>query len=107
MTVIRVLAMNVCVCRMEDTPDLEMVFSKFDEMMNLIGRYFIIIIIIFIIIAIFYFSCSFEGEVFQEWSEGVDAIAQTNLDKPLLVREVSDEGLDLIQVNFDPEVCVQ
>lgn len=53
MTVIRVLAMNVCVCRMEDTPDLEMVFSKFDEMMNLIGRYFIIIIIIFIIIAFF------------------------------------------------------
>ena len=43
--------------------------------------------------------------MFQDWSESVDAIAQTNLDKPLLVREVSEEGLDLIQVNFDREVC--
>lgn len=25
-------------CRMDGTPELEMVFSKFDEMMNLIGE---------------------------------------------------------------------
>lgn len=41
--------------------------------------------------------------MFQEWTAGVDVIAKSNLEKPLLVREVKDE-LELIQVNFDPQV---
>lgn len=41
--------------------------------------------------------------MFQEWSEGIDVIAKTNLDKPLLVRETRD-NFDLIRVNFDPKV---
>ena len=49
----------------------------------------------------------FEAEVFTEWAEGVDEIAKTNLEKPLLVRE-QKESHDLIRVNFNPQVhCVQ
>ena len=38
-----------------------------------------------------------------EWVKGVDDVAKTNLEKPLLVRGVKDSG-DVLKVNFDPEV---
>lgn len=49
------------------------------------------------------FPFRFEKETFTEWAEGVDEIAKTNLEKPLLVRERKDAH-DLIRVNFDPQV---
>ena len=49
------------------------------------------------------YSCRYETDVFSEWVEGVDQVAKTNLEKPLLVRETKDK-LDRIAVNFDPEV---
>ena len=49
------------------------------------------------------FHFRFEKEVFTEWAEGVNEIAKTNLEKPLLVRERKDAH-DLIRVNFDPQV---
>ena len=45
----------------------------------------------------------FDDEVYADWQQEVDKIAQTNLEKPLLVREIKDE-LDLVRVNFDPQV---
>lgn len=48
---------------------------------------------------------SYESEVYTEWVEGVDAIAKTNLEKPLLVRGKKEAmASDLIRVNFDPQV---
>ena len=44
---------------------------------------------------------SYEEEVFTEWTQGVDDIAKTNLDKPLLLRNPSTQ---LISVNFDPQL---
>ena len=49
------------------------------------------------------YSCRYETDVFSEWVEGVDQVAKTNLEKPLLVRETKDK-LDRIAVNFDREV---
>ena len=43
--------------------------------------------------------------MFTEWAEGVDVVAKTNLEKPLLVRERKDSH-DLIRVNFNPNVSV-
>ena len=40
--------------------------------------------------------------MYSEWTVTVDDIAQTNLEKPLLVR--ADDSSQL-SVNFDPEVC--
>ena len=51
----------------------------------------------------FVYSCRYETDVFSEWVEGVDQVAKTNLEKPLLVRGTKDTS-DLIRVNFDPEV---
>lgn len=51
------------------------------------------------------FLCRFEDEVYTEWVQEVENIAQTNLEKPLLVRETRDQ-LELIQVNFDPQVLL-
>ena len=44
----------------------------------------------------------YETEVFTEWTQGVDEVAKTNLDKPLIVRDPSSLQ---ISVNFDPKVC--
>jgi dynein heavy chain len=66
-----------------ETPMSTTVFSKCDEMLVLIKN--------------------FEVEVFHEWSEGVDTIAKSNLEKPLLVKETKND-LDLIHVNFDPKL---
>ena len=46
---------------------------------------------------------SFDKEMYAEWKLEVDKIAQINLEKSLLVRETRDQ-LDLIKVNFDPQV---
>ena len=59
-------------------------------------------IIIFLVV-LFLFDYRFEKEVFTEWAEGVDAVAKTNLEKPLLVRERKDDH-DLIRINFNPKV---
>ena len=55
-------------------------------------------------IHLFYFS-SFEAEVYNEWVSGVDEVAKTNLEKPLLVWE-KKESMELVKVNFDPKVNV-
>ena len=44
----------------------------------------------------------YEAEVFTEWTQGVDEVAKSNLDKPLIVR---DPNSLQISVNFDPKVC--
>lgn len=41
--------------------------------------------------------------MYTEWVKGVDAVAKTNLEKPLLVRGKKDGG-DILKVNFDAEV---
>lgn len=46
---------------------------------------------------------SYEKIVYDEWAEGVDAIAKTNLEKPLLKWEGSD-SVELLKVNFDSKV---
>ncbi len=43
----------------------------------------------------------YSDEVYSEWVAGVDEVARTNLEKPLLLRET--ESLQ-IAVNFDSEV---
>ena len=48
-------------------------------------------------------TCSYETEVFQKWVEGVDSVAKTNLEKPLLVWDGSD-STELLKVNFDVKV---
>ena len=40
--------------------------------------------------------------MYSEWTATVDKIAQTNLEKPLLVRA---EDSSQLSVNFNPEVC--
>ena len=40
--------------------------------------------------------------MFTEWTQGVDEVAKTNLDKPLIVRDANSLQ---ISVNFDPKVC--
>ena len=52
---------------------------------------------------IFLFSSDLRRKT--EWAEGVDVVAKTNLEKPLLVRERKDSH-DLIRVNFNPNVSV-
>lgn len=47
-------------------------------------------------------TCSYETEVYSEWTQGVDEVAKANLDKPLLVRDPNNLQ---ISVNFDPKVC--
>ena len=47
-------------------------------------------------------SYRYETEVFSEWTQGVDEVAKTNLDKPLIVR---NPRTLFISVNFDPKVC--
>lgn len=44
---------------------------------------------------------SFEDKTYTEWTEGVDVIAKTNLERPLLVRDASTE---LLSVNFNPQL---
>ena len=44
---------------------------------------------------------SFEDKTYTEWTEGVDVIAKTNLERPLLVRDASNE---LLSVNFNPQL---
>ena len=52
----------------------------------------------------FYAFCyRYEAEVYMEWVKGVDEVAKTNLEKPLLVRGVKESG-DVLKVNFDPKV---
>ncbi len=41
--------------------------------------------------------------MFQKWVEGVDSVAKTNLEKPLLVWDGSD-SMELLKVNFDAKV---
>ena len=53
-------------------------------------------------IHLFHFS-SFEEEVYNEWVSGVNEVAKTNLEKPLLVWE-KKESMELVKVNFDPKV---
>ena len=53
-------------------------------------------------IYLFHFS-SFEEEVYNEWVSGVNEVAKTNLEKPLLVWE-KKESMELVKVNFDPKV---
>ena len=48
-----------------------------------------------------FFVFSFEGELYTEWTQGVDEVANANLEKPLLLR---DRDTHLISVNFDPKV---
>ena len=55
-------------------------------------------------IHLFHFS-SFEEEVYNEWVSGVNEVAKTNLEKPLLVWE-KKESMELVKVNFDPKVHV-
>ena len=57
---------------------------------------------LYIYIHLFHFS-SFEEEVYNEWVSGVDEVAKTNLEKPLLVWE-KKESMELVKVNFDPKV---
>ena len=45
--------------------------------------------------------CSFEDKTYTEWTEGVDVIAKTNLERPLLVR---DSNTELLNVNFNPQL---
>ena len=45
--------------------------------------------------------CSYEDEVFSEWTQGVDDIAERNLDKPLLLRHPRNL---FISVHSDPQV---
>ena len=45
--------------------------------------------------------CSFEDKTYTEWTEGVDVIAKTNLERPLLVR---DSHTELLTVNFNPQL---
>ena len=52
-------------------------------------------------IKIYIFSYSFEDKTYLEWTEGVDAIAKTNLERPLLVR---DDNTELLSVNFNPQL---
>lgn len=42
-----------------------------------------------------------EDEVYSGWTEKVDEVAKTNLEKPILLRN-AETGL--ISVNFDPQV---
>ena len=46
-------------------------------------------------------TSSYEDEVFQEWSRGVEEVAHINLKKPLLIK---DEQTNSISLNFDPQV---
>lgn len=48
-------------------------------------------------------SASYDEKIYSHWTQGVDQIAQQNLDKPLIIR---DPNTKLIKVNFDPEVSV-
>lgn len=48
-----------------------------------------------------FLSCSYEDEVYSEWTGGVEEVSKINLEKPLLIR--SDDSSQLT-VNFDPEV---
>lgn len=48
-------------------------------------------------------SYSFETDVYTNWAKGVDEVAKSNLEKPLLVWEKKGT-IDLIKVNFDPQV---
>lgn len=48
--------------------------------------------------------CSYEDEVYSEWVGGVDEVARTNLEKPLLLRNTDSLH---ISVNFDPKVRKQ
>jgi len=45
--------------------------------------------------------CRFEDDVYCDWTQGVNEVALTNLNKPLLLR---DKDAQLISVNFDPKV---
>lgn len=45
--------------------------------------------------------CSYEIEVYQEWTSKVEEVSKTNLEKPLLIR---NEETSQLTVNFDPEV---
>lgn len=44
----------------------------------------------------------YETETYKKWTTEVNRVVQTNLEKPLLVR--NEETL-LLTMNFDPEVC--
>ena len=46
-------------------------------------------------------SLSYEDEVYSEWTQGVESVARTNLEKPLLLRNTDTQ---YIGVNFDPQV---
>ena len=46
---------------------------------------------------------SYETEVYNKWISGVDAVAKTNLEKPLLVWDKTNT-IGLLKVNFDAEV---
>ena len=41
--------------------------------------------------------------MYSEWTQGVDEVALTNLEKPLLLRSPESQ---LISVNFDPKVMI-
>jgi dynein heavy chain len=64
-----------------ESAEAMLVFSKYDEMMNLIEKK--------------------EDEVYEEWIATVDEVAKANLEKPLLVR---DPNTLMIGVNFDPQL---
>ena len=117
-----------------DSPEVKEVFNKYDEMMSYITRYMYVLLIVFfslvslnyVTIALLYVSpflltlylaislinyyhClntfSFEADVFIEWASGIEVIAKTNLEKPLLIWENKD-GKEILKVNFDPEVSL-
>ena len=55
-----------------------------------------------ITMVVFIVLFSYEKEVFEDWTKGVDVVAKANLDKPLIVRDPHNLQ---ITVNFDPKVC--
>lgn len=46
-------------------------------------------------------TCSYEVEVYQQWTSQVEEVSTSNLQKPLLIR---NEETSQLKVNFDPEV---
>ena len=81
-----------------ESAEAMIVFNKYDELMELVKKY---------VIGkkfnshTYLILCSFEDKTYTEWTEGVDVIAKTNLERPLLVR---DSNTELLSVNFNPQL---
>ncbi|XP_071954573.1 dynein beta chain, ciliary-like [Antedon mediterranea] len=63
------------------TEDAATIFNKYEEMMELLGKY--------------------EVKVYESWTADVDDVCSVNLNQPLVVR---NKETNLISVNFDPKL---